>query len=95
MIKVIYTDTTIEVTGHANFAKKGNDIVCAGVSAIVLGALKWFDAKDVEIKNKHGKFTITLKNRKPKNMMLLDLIVTQLKPIAKKYKKYVKIKRGR
>jgi uncharacterized protein YsxB (DUF464 family) len=27
------------ITGHANFAKKGADIVCAGVSAVSFGAV--------------------------------------------------------
>ncbi|MCQ2748385.1 MAG: ribosomal-processing cysteine protease Prp [Mycoplasmoidaceae bacterium] len=40
MIKIIYTDSSISVTGHANFVISGKDIVCAGVSAIILGALK-------------------------------------------------------
>lgn len=97
MILIKYTDTTIEVTGHANFAKKGNDIVCAAVSAIIMGAINWFQAKDIEVKEnkKKGQITIVIKNRKPENMLMLDLVVQQLKPIAKKFKKYVKIKKGR
>ena len=35
MIEVRKTDTSLTVTGHANYAPKGEDIVCAGVSALV------------------------------------------------------------
>lgn len=44
MVKVTYNyqNTVIKevtITGHANFSEIGNDIVCAGISAIVIGTL--------------------------------------------------------
>ena len=44
MIKVTinYSNDSIDelvVKGHSNFAPKGSDIVCAGVSAIVVGGI--------------------------------------------------------
>lgn len=44
MVKVTYNyqnNDIIEVIiiGHANFSEIGNDIVCAGISAIVIGTL--------------------------------------------------------
>ena len=41
-VKVNYLNDQIDeliVKGHSNFAPKGSDIVCAGVSAIVIGGL--------------------------------------------------------
>lgn len=32
-------ERTLTITGHANYAPKGKDIVCAGVSAIYQSAL--------------------------------------------------------
>ena len=34
---------SLNVKGHANFADFGEDVVCAGVSSIVFGALNAFD----------------------------------------------------
>lgn len=34
---------SIEIDGHAEFAQYGNDVVCAGISSIVFGALNAFD----------------------------------------------------
>jgi uncharacterized protein len=31
--------TSFTLSGHANFAKKGSDLVCAGVSAVSFGAV--------------------------------------------------------
>ena len=97
MIKVKYTKSSIRVCGHALYAKKGKDIVCAGVSAIVFGAIKWFNPKDIKIKQdkKNNSFELILKKCSKQNMLLLDLIVTQLKPIEKHYSRYIKISKGR
>ena len=41
-VKIKYINDVIselEVKGHSNFAPKGSDIVCAGVSAIVVGGI--------------------------------------------------------
>ena len=35
MIKVKYTTNKVTISGHANFAEYGKDIVCASVSSIV------------------------------------------------------------
>jgi len=50
MIKVIVSrnNKTIEkftVTGHANYADDGRDIICAAVSAVVYTALGYFEEK--------------------------------------------------
>jgi uncharacterized protein YsxB (DUF464 family) len=34
MIRVNLTPSKIEISGHANYAEHGKDIVCAGVSTI-------------------------------------------------------------
>ena len=44
MIKVIIEKndsiiSVLEVSGHSNYDEKGKDIVCAGVSAIIVGGL--------------------------------------------------------
>ena len=96
MICIKYTNRSIKVTGHACYAKKGNDIVCAGVSAIIFGAIKWFKPQDIKLEQnkKDNSIKLTLKKCSKENMMLLDLIVKQLKPITTKYNKYIKISKG-
>lgn len=97
MIKITYTDDAIEVAGHAGFDQEGKDIVCAAVSAIIFGSVKWFKPKDVVVSqdNRKNKVKLQLKNCNKENMYKLDLIVQLFQPIAQKYKKYVKIQKGR
>ena len=35
MIRVVFTDRRMTVQGHAGYAPKGQDVVCAAVSALV------------------------------------------------------------
>ena len=67
MICATYTvnDNTHNLTvfGHANYAEKGSDIVCAGVSAIVQALIGWIEehseyADMVSIDELHGEVLI-------------------------------------
>lgn len=47
MVKAKYTvddrTHTLEVSGHANYAEYGKDIVCAGVSALIQALMGWIE----------------------------------------------------
>jgi uncharacterized protein YsxB (DUF464 family) len=67
MINVTYSvnDNTHNLTvfGHANYAEKGSDIVCAGVSALVQALVGWLGehseyADFVSIDELHGEVVI-------------------------------------
>lgn len=49
MIKVKFYQNGFTASGHAHSNKYGHDLVCAGVSAILMGALNWFNEKSVKI----------------------------------------------
>lgn len=53
MIKARYTKEdkthTLSVVGHANYADKGRDIVCAGVSAIVQALIGWIENNSCDV----------------------------------------------
>lgn len=57
MLKVIityYEDcATIETQGHANYAKKGQDIVCAGVSTIYQALIATAESKKIGSAREH------------------------------------------
>lgn len=96
MIKVVKENNYIKISGHANHAEYGQDIVCASVSSIVYTtvngilnfdseAIKVIDEDNFEIIiNKEDNITSTLIN----NMMVL------LEDIENKYPKEIKISKG-
>lgn len=92
----------ITVSGHANAAKHGSDIVCSAVSAVSMGTINAVDLllnsdPDVQLAEKDGGF---LKwNVRPvedplfseKQQLLAEGMVVSLFMIAESYGKYVTV----
>ena len=98
MINVKYTDTSLKVSGHAQFAPKGSDLVCAAVSAIVETSSSWFKKDELDIKlDKRNDVSIqyNLIKKTAENKNKMTLIVKQLQVLEKKFKKYIKITKGK
>lgn len=95
-VKVTYhldNITNLTVSGHANSGEYGKDLVCAGVSAIVIGGLNAIENKqdyDIEIKDGfvdlHAKTLPTTHDQ-----IVLKTMVTSLHTIEQSYRKYIKI----
>lgn len=96
-VNINYLDDSINeiiVKGHSNFAPKGSDIVCAGVSAIVIGGVNAIfslvkDYKiNYEIEDGYVKLS-SLNNIEVQN--ILKVIIIQLKSVENSYSKNIKI----
>lgn len=83
----------LEISGHANSDEKGKDLVCAGVSSIVVGGFNSLNKEDIdEISLEEGYAKVILKNNKVKSVNYLKVIDIQLRTIEESYPKYIKIK---
>ena len=83
----------LEITGHANSAEKGKDLVCAGVSSIVIGGFNSLNKEDIEeISLEEGYAKVILKNTNVESINYLKVIDIQLRTIEESYPKYIKIK---
>jgi uncharacterized protein YsxB (DUF464 family) len=86
---------SLEVSGHSNYDEKGRDIVCAGVSAIVVGGLNALlneKKTAIEYECKEGYSRVFVKNIDNDNIQkILDVITTQLYTIEESYPKFIKI----
>lgn len=95
MITIRYSNSLLDVVGHANFTKK-NDIVCAAISGIIYGALSWFKKTEAKIiiNKKENKISIELfKFNKKIIDQRIFLLIKQLKIIQQKYKKNISIQK--
>ncbi|QWQ38235.1 ribosomal-processing cysteine protease Prp [Gemella sp. zg-570] len=88
----------ISVDGHANYAKQGWDIVCAGVSAVVIGGINAIDELDDKVvfdvsANEDTTGYITYRSIKPtyEEQLLLKSMVISLQSIEENYSKYISI----
>lgn len=89
-IEVSYVDGKIRelsVEGHSNFAKLGKDIVCAGVSSIVIGGANAISQPECyTFKEKDGYFLIhEIATTSESDYQTLKVMVIQLKTIAEAY----------
>ena len=85
--------------GHAGFAKSGNDIVCAAVSAITNMIIMGFEKLNItpEFEKNDGGYLIfelpdnLNKEQMDKIQFLLDCMKEEFMDIQKNYKKNVKV----
>lgn len=88
----------ITIKGHAYSGEHGHDLVCAGVSAVTIGALN--SLKDVDtafqIKILEGYVeVIPLYRPTYENQIVLEVLKNSLLTIAETYGKYLKISEER
>jgi len=88
------------ITGHANFAKKGSDIVCAGVSAVSFGAvnsiISLLSVNPQIEQGADGFLRCTVpqdleESTKEKVQLLLESMVVSLETIERDYGNYITI----
>ena len=80
--------------GHAGSARYGEDLVCAGVSAVILGGINALEEDHYEIKADEAKGRIELSNlgkMGSHDTIVIETIVSQLKAIARDNPKFVTI----
>ena len=91
---------SFEVKGHALFAPYGQDLVCAGVSAVVIGGFnaleKYVNDKSVELIQKESELKVDVIKDNETIQTILNTILVQLQTIESSYQKNIKItiKRG-
>lgn len=104
-INVDMSDYTVEVKGHANSAPKGEDIICAGISALFYTLYEVLDQnREMLEKNSlksiqdEGNGTIFCKPKKEYEgnvQMMYMTILTGLNLMAENYPEYIKMVVGR
>jgi uncharacterized protein YsxB (DUF464 family) len=106
MIKVTFDApqeriTSFTMSGHADFAKRGSDIVCAGASAVSFGTVNAImSLTDVSPEIEQGKDGGYLRCVIPENIstesqekvqLLLNAMLISLQTIERDYGKYMKV----
>ncbi len=87
----------VTVSGHAEFAKPGSDIVCSAVSMIMytiadkLDSLEKFVTIEID-EDEGGYMQIEVIKRDEQTDLLIDTLIHGLKMIEEQYKEYIDIK---
>lgn len=84
----------IEVSGHAMSGEYGQDLVCAGVSAILIGALNALDLQYPEqcvLEMKNNRILIQTDNTSVPLQSGLKMLEIQLQTIADDYPENIRV----
>ena len=84
----------IIIKDHANFAEKGQDIVCAAISAITNGTVNFLQLhykNDCQVFYLPAEISIYPQNDSSECQLCLSLMLYQLENIANSYPDYLKI----
>ncbi len=84
----------LQVSGHAGSNEPGQDLVCAGVSAIVTGALNAIAEilpQACELICRVGYAEISVKENSEELQTVLKTVMYQLLTVKQEYPKYLKL----
>lgn len=86
--------TDVEITGHADSGPHGQDLVCAGVSSIGVGALNALDELvpgSCLLEMDAGYIHIQVNDSTPQVQLLLKNLLIQYRTMETSYSKFIKI----
>ena len=96
MIKVNITPKKIELSGHSLYDDFGKDIVCAGVSSVVIttiNAIISFDKNYISYITEKDKLVIEIKVHNKIVDNLISNMINMLENIENDYPKNIKIRK--
>ena len=94
MIKVNVKNDSISITGHAQYADYGKDIVCASVSSLVIStinAILKFNEKAISYEENADKLVINILKKDEITMKLIGNMLDMIKELSDQYPKNVKV----
>ena len=94
MIKVVVNNENIKISGHANYADYGNDIVCSSVSSISttsINAIIMFSDEYIDYIDDSDQMIITPMVNNEITTKLLENMLLMLRELEQLYPKNIKI----
>ena len=90
MIRAAFGKNRLTVEGHAGYAPKGQDIVCAAVSALVYALIGTLEETEnvAEVVLRPGYATVETKEK----TAAFDLVRCGLTQLAEKYPEFIQVK---
>ena len=86
---------SINVSGHAQYADKGQDLFCSAVSSIMFGFMNALDAlnENIDIKQLTNEIKVVNKSDSGIVQNYFELVMIQLKTIEESYGDFIKLER--
>ena len=94
MINVTIKQGKITASGHAGYAPKGQDIVCAAFSVLSLTleiAVERLTEDDIRISLENGEMAAQWKQVSPEGLLLIKAYIEGVKALAENYPEYITV----
>lgn len=94
MIAISVTDNTIKIRGHAGYAARGQDIVCAGVTALtqtLVESIEGLTGNEIKYDMSPGRVDIKIKDPDEDAQLLMDSFLVGIEMIADEFPEYVRV----
>ena len=94
MIEVTVRKDEIKISGHANYAEYGHDIICAGATALaqtLIKSIKDLTDDKIEYEISPGRVDIKYGNLSEKSKTLVDSFFIGICMIAEEFREYIRI----
>lgn len=94
MVVIIMTADTIKIRGHANYAPHGQDIVCAGVTALtqtLVESLETLTGNKIKYDMSPGRVDIEIRDPDEDAQLLMDSFLVGIYVIADEFPEYVRV----
>ncbi len=97
MIKVKYNNNKIVISGHANYAETGKDIVCASVSSVIyttVNGIKNINENSIKFTDTNDVMTIDVISKDSVTIKLIDNMLELLKDLERQYPQKISLSKG-
>lgn len=97
MIIIKVYSNEIKVRGHANYAPHGQDIVCAGVTALtqtLVESLKTLTGNEIKYDMSPGRVDIEIENPDEDAQLLMDSFLVGVRLIADEFPENIRVGYG-
>lgn len=94
MICITNRDNQVVITGHAAYAKRGEDIVCAAVSALThtfVEGMETLTSDGIECDDQTSMVRLIYKDLSPEGNLLLESFFIGLESIVEEYPDYLNL----
>ena len=94
MIVITASQDAVHIRGHANYAPHGQDIVCAGVTAltqVLVKSLETLTGNEIKYDMSPGRVDIEIGNPDEDAQLLMDSFLVGIEMIADEFPEYIRV----
>lgn len=94
MIEINITNDAIKIRGHAGYAPRGQDIVCAGVTALtqtLVESLETLTSNEIKYDMSPGRVDIEIMNPDEDAQLLTDSFLVGIEMIVDEFPEHIRV----